>query len=266
MSTNLSNKPNFKNSGRILEEQRVKELYDNHCFGEFNYNDVRHNHFPLAMSEIISADKNSTLCDAGCGKGFWLETFEKSGFKKKNMTGIDISPKNIELIKSRGFEGINESILDLKSIQNNKYDYTHCNGVIHHTHNPDTAFSELVRITKSGGKIILAVYNQWNPYFYIVHKITFPIRWFYWNVSKRTASVFFIFWHLMALVASFCLFGKFADRATSETMMMDQVFTPYAFLFSKNKLRKLAENNNCELEKIGIACKTLMYEAIIKKK
>ena len=36
------------------------------------------------------------------------------------------------------------------------------------------AFSEICRITKTGGTIVVMVYNIWNPYFLLVNKIRVP--------------------------------------------------------------------------------------------
>ena len=142
------------------------------------------------------------------------------------------APANIEELARRGFAAVCTNALSL-DLKDNVSDFTFSQGVIHHTDNPFQAFRELVRITKPGGHIYLNLYNQWNPYFYLVHRATFPIRFIYWNVTTKIASLVYpIAWALFQPV-SLLVMGELLGRETARTFFMDQVITPRAYLFSR---------------------------------
>lgn len=108
-------------------------------------------------------DKN--VLEAGCGTGRESMYLATMGAK---LTAIDITDESLNIAKNQAEkhnlkEKINfqkVSVLDLP-FDNDHFDIVLSSGVIHHTDNPKRAFTELVRVLKPGGFLILYVYNNY---------------------------------------------------------------------------------------------------------
>lgn len=242
---------------------QAKELYDSHQYGNFCYGDKRNQYYPLLFDFMRKVSKGDTLFDIGCGNGYWLDTYLKHNLSKDKITALDITPSNITEIKKRGFNALCGDAMDLP-FEDNVADFTVSNGVVHHTSDPFKTFHELVRITKPGGYIFISVYNCLNPYFYIVHRATYPIRYFYWNISKKIVDVIYPIAKIFIQPLAYLTMRQFWDDKTGKTMFMDQVMTPRAHLFSKSKLRKYAKDCNCEIQQFEYLQYYLMVAAIIR--
>lgn len=243
--------------------QQSRSMYNEYRFGSFNYAENEVQTEPLLRKFLAMIKKEHSLYDIGCGAGFWLNTYLKTGIGKNRITLLDLAPANIEELARRGFSGISGSVLDLP-FENSVADFTVCNGVIHHTFDPYRAFAELVRITKPGGYIYLNVYNIWHPYFYIVHKATFGIRYIYWNITKKIVDVIFPVAKLVFVWLAYIALHVRLDEKTAKIIFMDQVITPKAFLFSKGKIGKYARESGCRVEEMKFNKKHIMIAAIIK--
>ena len=240
-------------------------MYNEYRFGRFSYGNKRIETEPLLMKFLaLAGDSGGTLFDIGCGSGFWTETYLKYGINKNKITLLDLAPANIEELKKDNFNAICGSVLELP-FENNVSDFTVCNGVIHHTPDPEKAFSELVRITRPGKFIYLNVYNKWHPYYYIVHKATFPIRYLYWNYNKKILDFIYpIVKIFFQQPLAYICFGEFLDDCTAKTIFMDQIMTPRASLFSIADIKRFAKENNCNIEQLGYNKLYSMIAAIIK--
>jgi len=243
--------------------ERAKELYDEIMFGHLGYNRAEYN--PLLYDFLSKVKDNDTLFDIGCGSGYWMEEYIKYGISQKQITGIDISPAVIENLKKRGFNAYYGNVLDL-DIKDNLSNFTICNGVIHHTYNPFQAFKEIVRITKPLGYIYLSVYNQWNPYYYLVHKATYPIRYIYWNYNKKIVDCIYPVAKNIFQPLALLMLGKALDDQVARNLFMDQVITQRAYLFSKTKILSYAYKCNCEIISIKYTNQYFMVTAIIRKR
>lgn len=243
----------------------AREMYDKYNVGHYSYGKKRALYDPFLLEFLSAIGVGKKLYDIGCGSGFWLDMYVARGIAQKDIVGVDLSPQNIEFIKARGFQAFCDNVLELR-LKDNVSDFTVCNGVIHHTSDPLQAFKELVRITKPGGSIYLAVYNVWNPYYYIVHKAAFPLRYWYWNKNKRILDFVLPFAKLLMQPFSLLFFKEFLDDKTMKTIFMDQVMTPRADLFSKRKIRRWALQNDCDMTKIKYVKCFLMVAAIIEVK
>ncbi|MDD5492886.1 MAG: class I SAM-dependent methyltransferase [bacterium] len=243
--------------------KEAQEMYNKYQFGEFNYGPQRLATEPLLEKFLEGIRENAFLFDIGCGAGFWTGVYLEKGIAKEKITLLDLAPDNITQLREKGFKAEQGSVLELP-FADNVADYTICNGVIHHTIDPLKAFLELVRITKPGGSIYLNVYNAWNPYFYLVHKATFLIRYCYWHWTKRIVNIIFPLAQLLFQPLALVVFGKLLDKRTGLTMFMDQVITPRAYLFTRKKIREYAALSDCEVEQCEYNKHYLMIAGIIK--
>ncbi|MDP8249261.1 MAG: class I SAM-dependent methyltransferase [Candidatus Tritonobacter lacicola] len=247
-------------SRKIAED--AKELYDQIQFGHLNYERARYN--PLLFDFLGMIKKDERLFDIGCGSGYWMGVYVDYGIPKERITGVDISPSNVDTLKQRGFNAMYGDVMDLQ-LEDDTADFTISNGVIHHTADPFRAFEELVRITRPNGHMYLSVYNKWNPYYYIVHKATFPIRYLYWNRNKKNI-VNFIYPLSKTLFQplALLLLGRFLDDKSARALFMDQVITPRAHLFSKKLIASYAKRCNCAIETIKYTNAFFMITSIIR--
>lgn len=242
---------------------RARELYGRYCFGDFCYGAKRQEHNRPLVDFLASIDSNATVCDIGCGAGYWLEAGLRLGMARERAYGVDLSPANVAAAKAKGFPVLCGDALGL-ALESDISDFTICNGVIHHTPDPFRAFKELVRITRPGGCIFLGVYNRWNPYFYLVHRAALPIRYLYWNWDKRVLDVIWPVTKVLFQPLAYIVLGTFLDRQTGKTLLMDQVMTPYAHLFSKSTLRRYAQQCGCEIQRFRYTKGYMLLTAVFR--
>lgn len=106
--------------------------------------------------------KDKKLLEVGCGIGIDLLRFARGG---AIVTGVDLADTSIELAEKNfalnGLEG--EFILgngeDLE-FADNSFDVVYAHGVVQYTANAQKMVNELYRVVKSGGEVIIMVYNR----------------------------------------------------------------------------------------------------------
>jgi SAM-dependent methyltransferase len=240
-----------------------RELYDRYRFGTFDYGRRRDAYEPLLFEALRRVPAGAVLYDIGCGTGYWVDAYLQSGVAKDRIRCVDLAPANIADLQARGIDARVGNVLDL-DIPDASSDLTVSLGVIHHTDDPFRAFTELVRITRPGGLIYLNVYNRFHPYYYVVHRATFPLRYAYWHWSPRVADA--AYWAARAVFQplAYVTMGKFLDEQTGKTMFMDQVMTPRAHLFTRRQLDRYAREGGCTVEAYRYNRFGLMLSALMR--
>ena len=101
--------------------------------------------------------------DAGCGDGINLQELERlvvTYNKESTVTGIDSSKIRTQrakkVVKGTVLDG---SLLNLP-FENTFFDAVLCNHVLEHIENADRALSEIFRVLKPGGSLIVGVPNE----------------------------------------------------------------------------------------------------------
>lgn len=119
--------------------------------------------------------KGKKCLDAGCGNGRGSIFMAMHGAAE--IQSIDISLTNIESVKRNaeifGYSDIinvQHSSLEKIPFENEEFDFVWCNGVMMHTHNPDTCLKELSRVLKINGKSWIYLYGAGGVYWYCVYK------------------------------------------------------------------------------------------------
>lgn len=242
---------------------QVRDHYDGLSFGEFSYGDRRAGFYPLFGEFIALIGPETQVRDIGCGAGFWLDEMVRRGVSDSQLFGIDLAPGNVRRAIEKGHRAACGSVLDL-DLPSNTADCTFCAGVIHHTPDPHRALMELARITKPGGHIYLAVYNQWHPYFWFVHKATAPLRALHWRGWSRLSAAIYRLWTLAVQPVSYLAFGRGLDAQTCRALYMDQVLTPYAHLYTRAGLRREADECGLDVVDIRFALWSLMMVALLR--
>ncbi|MFN8287767.1 MAG: methyltransferase domain-containing protein [Chitinophagales bacterium] len=117
----------------------------------------------------VSPDKN--IMEIGCGTGsnaFMLA--HKTGMK---VLGTDLCVPFVEDARKKfQLPGLRYDVLDFNKAEDFKgetFDYIIGNGILHHLyHQLDSAFTNMLRLLKPGGKIIFLEPNLYNPYVYAI--------------------------------------------------------------------------------------------------
>jgi ubiquinone/menaquinone biosynthesis C-methylase UbiE len=79
----------------------------------------------------------------------------------KEITGVDLTPAMIELAKAsaerKGLNNAHFLLSDMGTLpfEDDSFDASVSRYTFHHLENPSSAFSEMLRVTKSGGKVIV---------------------------------------------------------------------------------------------------------------
>ena len=112
----------------------------------------------IKTEKIHLEDKR--LLDIGCGRGRWLHFFEQYGAK---VVGVDLSLEAVNECKKKGFEAFEADISNLNKIEKGAFDVvTSITVLLHLPYDVKSkAISEVARVVKEGGKVIL-IENTWN--------------------------------------------------------------------------------------------------------
>lgn len=118
------------------------------------------------ITSVLNAPRNATILDAGCGNGAHSDRLAKRGF---SVLAIDFSEnilKTAELnLKSGGLtDNIKlqrENLISL-SFPDRTFDYILCWGVLMHIPDVEKAISELDRVLKKGGFLVISEVNMFS--------------------------------------------------------------------------------------------------------
>ena len=135
-----------------IETINVKNIY-NKIANEFD--NTRYRPWTCVESFLNQIPKGSTIGDIGCGNG-------KNMLYRKDCTniGCDFSENLVSICIQKNLNVISGDILNI-TFKDNTFDYTICIAVIHHLSTEEKrkkAISELIRVTKPNGKILILVW------------------------------------------------------------------------------------------------------------
>ena len=117
---------------RFYSSDEYRELYVGETFLKEQENRfVENNHIFDDLASVIKKRGLNTILEVGCGGGWNLIPFKKSGY---SVTGFDYSEKSIQQGKSYGLNIRQGSIKSLSEV-NDKYDVIILNHVIEHSTN-----------------------------------------------------------------------------------------------------------------------------------
>lgn len=107
------------------------------------------------LLEICGKAKGDLL-ELGCADGTFLLKLKNRGFK---VTGTDISPAAIRLAKKKGLDVFVCDVSKGIPTKSNKFDIVIATEVIEHIFDTDFFISEIMRILKTGGIVIITTPN-----------------------------------------------------------------------------------------------------------
>jgi SAM-dependent methyltransferase len=100
--------------------------------------------------------------EVGCGMGADLRQLASAGAR---ATGVDLVPRHLAITQRRfALAGLRVNLIraDAESLpfSNNSFDVVYSFGVLHHTSDIDGALSEIHRVLRPGGHLVLGVYHR----------------------------------------------------------------------------------------------------------
>lgn len=194
---------------------------------------------------LAKTPKDALIGDLGAGSGRVSNYISLQGFT--NVMSVDYALNSIKMVNDNSNNFcVWGNILNLP-IANDTFDLAICTGVIHHTPDPQKAFSECCRVVKPGGLFYMKVRNLWSPYGILFHTYGAFLRFFYkipalkwiadlfgFQVYKLTRKVFYS--HLPKRPDPE-LRGKF------ENLFIKKLIT----FFTTSQVKKMLSDNNMEI-------------------
>lgn len=124
------------------------------------------------LKKFILGNHGQNILEIGSGSGRHGIRIAQD-FSQSHVVLTDVSEESLSLIRNltqkldiKNIEIKKEDVLNL-SFRNNMFDVVFCNAVIQYLPNYELAISEMVRVLKPGGRIILSTVNFWNlPYLF----------------------------------------------------------------------------------------------------
>lgn len=126
---------------------------------------------PFSLFVDFESLAGKDVLEVGCGSGIAVQLFAEAG---ANVTAVDLTPWAVATTRSRlGAFGFEANILEADGEQlpfaDDAFDVVFSWGVIHHSTDMDRALSELVRVCRPGGEVVVMVYHR-RSLFYVVYR------------------------------------------------------------------------------------------------
>ncbi len=106
-----------------------------------------------AALERCQVPHDARLLDAGCGSGRTLDDLARLG----TVSGVDLSPDSVAAARARGHEDVRVAAVEELPFDDATFDVVTCLDVIEHTPDDRRTLTELRRVTRPGGVLIVTV-------------------------------------------------------------------------------------------------------------
>lgn len=109
------------------------------------------------LSNRLGVSSGQQVLDIACGAGDWLAVAAASGAE---VSGIDISERAVSICRERMPGGeFHVGTAEVLPFPDGNYDLVTCLGSLEHFLDQPAALAEMVRVMKSGGKVVILVPN-----------------------------------------------------------------------------------------------------------
>ena len=161
--------PHERTAGDVTDI--VKKFYEEHPFPDYDDADSvgsliaksRRGLYARLLQEQI--DFNTRILEIGCGTG-QLSNF--LGVGCRTVIGTDLCMNSLRLAetfrRTHGLSRVRFMQMNLfrPVFRDAQFDVVLCNGVLHHTSDPEGGFRRIARLVKPGGYVVLGLYNRYG--------------------------------------------------------------------------------------------------------
>lgn len=128
--------------------------------------------------QAVEEKKPKKILEVGCGRGFYLQALSLFDFPKE-IQGIDISEEYVKKAKKNCSDkrvSITQGSVYSLPYDKESYDLIICSEVLEHLDNQEKGLSEIRRVLKKGGNILITVPNErfpflWDPLNWILMRL-----------------------------------------------------------------------------------------------
>ena len=156
----------------ISEFTKAAEVYES---GHAGIYEICKEDYPYISSELEKEEYNDLL-DCGCGTGPMISLlYEKD--PTKHYTGLDITPKMIEVGKAKNLSGVNWVVGDCENLpfEENSFDVIICSNSFHHYPNPQDFFNSVRKVLRPNGRLILQDYTAPGIILWLMNHTEIPL-------------------------------------------------------------------------------------------
>ena len=156
----------------IREFTKAAEVYDS---GHAGIYEMCKDDYPPILEEL-KKDDFEDLLDVGCGTGPMVELLAAE-FPDRHYTGLDLTPKMIEVGRSKNLNGVDWVVGDCENLPfaENSFDVIICSNSFHHYPNPQAFFNSAYRVLRPGGRLILQDYTASKAMLWLMNHTEMPL-------------------------------------------------------------------------------------------
>ena len=185
-----SPRPHDDNIGEYYKSESYIS-HTNSSSGLFNwmYQAARHYSIKKKVGFLKNLCPQGTHLDVGCGTGEFLNACKKSGFRTIGIEPSSIARK--QAVENFGLKVKKNT--DLKQFEKSSFDTISMWHVLEHVAKLNQTVSQLARILRPGGAILVAVPNHksWDANYYKEHWAAWDVPIHLWHFSERTIENLF---------------------------------------------------------------------------
>ena len=150
----------------------MKQYYERYWENQEELSDFKYK-WPV-LKNFIPKDKGTRILDFGCGKGLITKEISKIN-QKAIITGVDVSQEALKSAKKRVKKANFTKIYESKKLpfKDASFDFIIASDVLEHVYDTEFAFSELGRVLKKDGKILISV-----PYNGLIKRVIIALFFF----------------------------------------------------------------------------------------
>ena len=156
----------------INEFTKVAEVYETDHAGIY---EMCKDDYPYIEAELSRIEYRDLL-DCGCGTGPMISLLHDKD-SSRHYVGLDITPKMIEVAKSKNLKGTEWIVGDCEALpfEDESFDVIICTNSFHHYPNPQKFFDNVKRVLRPGGRLILQDYTAPAPILWLMNHTEMPL-------------------------------------------------------------------------------------------
>lgn len=167
----MKKEPNYKDLS-IKEFTKAADVYDSGHAGVY---EMCKDDYPPVLEELQKYTFQELL-DVGCGTGPLIELLLKE-FPDRNYTGIDLTPRMIEVAQEKKLAHTKFLVGDSEHLPfaDDTFDAIICTNSFHHYPNPQAFMKEAARVLQDGGKLVLRDYTSSKVILWLMNHVEMPL-------------------------------------------------------------------------------------------